>query len=132
MHHVEVEVIELEISERLLAGGDNVVFAVFVVPELGGDPELLAAQPAAKELPEDAPDPVFVAIHRCAVEVPVTDACGIAHGLSHGIVRNMIRTERPQADRGDSVAGSQSPARDKRRIHGLDLQAKLGCRRLHF
>lgn len=90
VNQVEVEVIELEISYRLLARGDNVAFAVPVVPKLGGDPEFFAAQSPLKQLPEHSPDPVLIAIHRCAVEVPVSDARGVSYRFSHNLMRDMV------------------------------------------
>jgi len=98
-----------KIGERLLTGGNYVVFTVFVVPQLGGDPEFIAAQPAAQQFQQNVPNPVLIAIHRCAIEVPVADARGVSHRLSYGIVRNMVRTERSQADRGYFGAARQRP-----------------------
>ena len=35
---VQVEIVQLQVFERLLAGGDNLLFGVLVVPQLRGDP----------------------------------------------------------------------------------------------
>ena len=47
------------------------MFPVLVVPQLGGDPKLVAAQPILKKLPEGLADLMFIAIHRGAIEMPI-------------------------------------------------------------
>ena len=73
MHEVEVEIVETQVGERLAARGDDVLFGVLVVPQLRGDPDLLALDPAADDLLKRSADEVLVAVNRRAVEVPIAD-----------------------------------------------------------
>ena len=41
---VKIEVVHLKVSQRLLARSDYVIFAMLIVPKLGGDPNLIAVK----------------------------------------------------------------------------------------
>ena len=47
MHEIEIKIIQAQVGKRLAAGSDDIVLAVLVVPQLRGDPQLLAANVAA-------------------------------------------------------------------------------------
>ena len=76
MHQVGVEVVEAQVGEGLPAGRDDVAGSVLVVPELGGDPELIAGEPL-----EDTADLRLVFVDGGAVEVPVADLERAGDGL---------------------------------------------------
>src|SRR5581483_4456339 len=42
MHQVQIQIAESQIRERLSTGSDHLLFAMFVIPQFRGDPELLA------------------------------------------------------------------------------------------
>ena len=42
MDQVEIEIVKLEVGERFLERRNHVLLIMFVIPQLGGDPDLLA------------------------------------------------------------------------------------------
>ena len=52
---VKVQVIELQVGQGLLAGWD-ILLGVLVVPELGGDPQVIAADAAPLDRREGLPN----------------------------------------------------------------------------
>ena len=76
------------------------MFAVLVVPQLRGDPEFFTAKASAQQLLEGQPDLRLIAVNRRAVEVPIADACSVAHGFSDGFGRDMVGTEGSETDCG--------------------------------
>jgi hypothetical protein len=73
MDQVEVKVFDLQVSKGFLTRRDDVVFAVFVVPELRRDPNLLATEFAQEEVLEYFTDLLLVAVNGCAIKVAISD-----------------------------------------------------------
>jgi hypothetical protein len=67
---VEIDVVETQAGEAALAGRQRVVVALLVVPQLGGDEELVARDAACSDRSADA---VLVAVHRGGVDATVPD-----------------------------------------------------------
>ena len=75
-------VVEAQVGQGALAGRHDVVLAVPVVPQLGGDPQILAPDAAGDDLAERPPDLPFVAVDRGGVEVAVAQGEGVEHGVA--------------------------------------------------
>ena len=73
VHQEQVESVETQVGERLLARGDYVLFAMLVVPQLRCDPKFLPFDAAADDRFERRADRSLVSIDRSAVEMPVAD-----------------------------------------------------------
>ena len=80
MHQVQIKVAKTQVPEGLFAGRDYIIFAVFVIPQLRGDPRLLALDTAPQNSLQRVPNLVFVAIHGSTIEVPISHRCGTFHG----------------------------------------------------
>ena len=116
MDEIEVEVVEAQVGERLAAGSDDVVLAVLVVPQLGGDPELFAFDSSAEDLLKGGADGAFVAVDGCAIEVPVAE-CGCAFDrIGHLAGADAIGSEGTQADSRHGRARRKPPFRNDRGI----------------
>ena len=101
---IEVEIVQLQIVEGLAEGGDDVFFGVFVIPELGSDPEFLAFDAAVDDGGQGGADEVFVGINGSTVEMAVPDGCGLAHGCGNGFIGCVIG---PSAEH--LMAGMRAP-----------------------
>ncbi len=112
MHQVHVQVIELQLCQRLFAGGDHVGFGVLVVPQFAGNPEFLARNSTGQDVAQGEADAVFIAVHAGAIEMAVAEERGIAHGGGDLICRDVIATESAQADSGHAGAGVKGSKRD--------------------
>ena len=119
MDEIEVEIIEPQIGERLLAGGDHVLRGVLVVPELGGNPQLLPLDARGHHFSQRAADLSFIAVNGGAVEVPVTNARGGLYGLGNLGRGNMIGAEGAKADSRHPRACVISSMRDRGWIDSL-------------
>ena len=108
---VQVQVVEPEVPERLLAGRLDV--AVPVVPQLGGDPELLTPDPAAHDLPEAPADELLVSVDGGAIEVTVADRGGAEHRLRDGLAREAVGAEGSEADGRHPRARAEHPRRNR-------------------
>ena len=73
MNQVQVQVVDLEVRQGFLAGCDDIVFTVFVVPELRRDPNFLATEFVLEKILEHLADFAFVAVNGCAIKVAITD-----------------------------------------------------------
>ena len=56
MNEIEAEIVQLQIFERLFAGGNHVLFFVLVVPQLRRDLQVFAADASLPRLLEGLPD----------------------------------------------------------------------------
>ena len=100
MDKVEIQIVELKIFERLFEGWYYILFSMFIVPQLGGDPELIARNASIEYDPQRAADQMLVAINSCAVEMTIAYGCGSPAILSEpkvpspiaGIVAPVYRT----------------------------------------
>ena len=80
MDHVQVEVLETQIRERLPECRRDVLSPVRVAPELGGDPQVLAGHlTVANRVAERLANLGLVAVERGAVDMPVADPDGLPH-----------------------------------------------------
>ena len=66
----QVEAVHLQVAQRVLGCTPQVVGRVLLAPDLRGEEELLARDPAGGE---PAPDLTFVAVGARGVDVPVAD-----------------------------------------------------------
>lgn len=115
MHQVHIQVVSAKIGQGLLTGGDNVLWGVLVVPQLGGDPELLA-----RESLKDRSYEVFVLVDRGTVEMSVAGFQGAVHGLGDLLGRETIRAESAQSYGRHQGARVQLPLRYQRRVNRHD------------
>jgi hypothetical protein len=70
MHETEIEIVGAQITKGLLACGHDVGFAVFVIPQLGCDPQVLPPNPGIGNRLQRTADEALVPIDRGAVRVP--------------------------------------------------------------
>ena len=77
---------------------------MLVVPKLGSDPKLVAAQAPVEEPLQHLADLLFIAVDRCAIQMryPTAIAPATASAMSQDRV---IGTEGAKADRRDLSAG---------------------------
>ena len=73
MNQVQVEIVQLQVFERLLAGGNHVLFIVLVVPQLRSDPQVFALDAGLHGFAERLPDQMLVAVDGGAVDVAITN-----------------------------------------------------------
>jgi hypothetical protein len=98
---VEVQLFEAQVRQGALKGRPHLVGLVAVVPELAGDPQLLALHEAVGEgLPQGLADLGLVAIDRGGIEVAVAQRQGGAH-------------------RGGGELGRQAPGAEAQGGHGV-------------
>ena len=84
VEQIEVEAGQAQIRQGALQGWAHVFGGVAVVPELGGDPDLVALEPPSGEgLLEACADLGLVSIDRGAIKVAVAQLQGRRHGASH-------------------------------------------------
>ena len=77
-HQVEVNIVETEVLEGGLEGGEDVLGAVRVVPELGGDKELLAGNVG---LANGVTDLLLVSVDPGGINVTVSRLNGDLDGV---------------------------------------------------
>ena len=116
---IEVKVVELEVAQGLFAGGDDVIFVMLVVPELGGDPELFALDAGAHDLLEGFTYKVFVAVDGGAVKVAIAEGSGVEHGGGYCGMRDMIGAKCSEADGGHFCAGPELAVRNGCGVDGV-------------
>src|ERR1700730_143085 len=109
MHQVEVQIAESEIRERLSTGSDDVIFAMFVIPQLRSDPQFPAFKIPSQALLDCISNLVFVGVHRCTIEVPIPNRRRIFHRRRNLTGRDMVRSEGSQTDSWHPRTGIQSP-----------------------
>ena len=115
VHQIEVEVVQAEVGQRILAGAHDVV--VTVVPHFGSDPEVLALHDSlVEERFERSSDLFFIAVDGGAVDVAVACLDGLVHSLGYYVGRIVVRTESAQAHCGNDIARRKRHLRDKIRI----------------
>mmetsp|Transcript_40216 Transcript_40216/g.88298 ORF Transcript_40216/g.88298 Transcript_40216/m.88298 type:complete len:210 (-) Transcript_40216:1034-1663(-) len=117
MHEIEVDVVELQVGERLAARHLDVLGRVVRIPQLGRDPQLLATHEA---LVDGAPDPLshlrLVAVVAGAVEVPVAGTDGSDHRVGAHVAR---RLPQPKPDGGQPVVRLETQHRHTRATVGV-------------
>ena len=116
MDQVHVQVVELQVGERLAEGRDDVGFGVLVVPELAGDPELLARDAAGDDLAQGEADAVFVAVDAGAIEVAVAHGGGAFDGRGDFVRGDVVAAEGAQSDGRHPGAGVESSFGDERGV----------------
>ena len=126
MDQVHVQVVELQVGERLAEGRDDVGFRVFIVPELAGDPKLIAGDAAGNDLAQGQPDAVFVAIDTSAIEVTIAHGGGAFDGRCDLVRGDVIAAEGAQSDGRHPRAGVESTFGDK-----CGIDARMGGDGVH-
>ena len=124
----EIEIFEPQVGERLAARGDHVFLAVHVVPQLRGDPELVARNAVAHHRLERGADGVLVAVDRGAVEMPIAD-CRRAPDRRGDLLRR--RHDRSRKCRARRPAWSRRCTVFSVELWG-DRPARLRCRWCSF
>jgi hypothetical protein len=85
---------------------------MFVVPELGCDPKLLALDSTLNDRLKRSPNLPLVTINGSTIEMPVPDCCRTSNSLGYLICCDMIGPEGTQADSRHRGAGKQLSLRD--------------------
>jgi hypothetical protein len=119
MHEIQIEIVEAQITKGLLACGDDVVFAVFVVPQLGRDPQVLPPNPGIGNRLQRFADVLFVPIDRGAVKVPVSQFHCEAYRIGDGTMGHVIGAKGPESDCGYRSTSVKTPLWNEVRIHGI-------------
>ena len=109
VNQVEVEVIQLQVLERLRARHEHFTLAVLIILEFGVNPEIMRLQTTLYHCPPGLDDQSFVAINRSAIEVMRDD-------LGRGPERRLKR------DRGGLALRPLRPSResDRERLRWSD------------
>ena len=82
MHQVQVQIIQLQVVQGGFQGRLHILRGMVAVPQLGGDPQVLALYGAGGEhLLQRLADFILVAVNMGTVDVPVTHLDGGLHGL---------------------------------------------------
>src|SRR5579864_3405625 len=113
MHQVEIQITESQVRERFSTRCDHIIFAVFVVPQLRGDPELLAWNMFSHHLLQRVSNLVFITVHGRTIEVPIPNLRRSFYRRCNFTRRDMVRTEGPQTDCWHVSAAVQSSLRYK-------------------
>ena len=108
VHQVHVQVVELQVGQRLAAGRDDVRLGVLVVPKLAGDPKLLARDAARHDLTQGEADAVFIAIDPGAIEVAIAHLGGAFDRRRDLFRGDVVAAESAQSDGRHAGAGVQS------------------------
>src|ERR1035438_785338 len=108
MDQVQIEVLQAKVCERLAARGNYIVLAVFVVPQLRGDPEILPPDASPQDGLQRPAHFSFVSIDRSAIEVPVAYRGCPLDRLGNLTRSHVIGSERAQADSRHCGAGKQA------------------------
>ena len=132
MHQVKIQVVEAQIGKRLAAGGDHVVLAVLVVPELRRDPKVFALDSAAENLLNRCADLGLIAVDRSAIEVPVAGRGSALHHLGDLGRADVVGAERAQADGRHSCPTKKSSLRHQRWINRITRRDPTTALLLHF
>jgi hypothetical protein len=93
--------------------------AMPVIPELGGDPEILAAQAGIEQRRQNLADRPFIAIDRSAIEMAVSCCDGTFDRFSDPLRRDVIRPEGPKSNGGDPRSGVERLPGHERRIDAI-------------
>ena len=113
VNEIGVDVIELQILQRLRKGEQNVPAPMHIVPYLAGDKQLLAADSAfLKSLPEHLADLLFVAVHGGAVEQAIAAADRAGYGAADLFSGKPVAAEGSHADAGHFLSRAQAHLRD--------------------
>ena len=115
---VHVQVVELQVGERLAEGRDDVGFGVLVVPELAGDPQLLARDAARDDLLQNEANSIFVAIDAGAIEVAVAHGGGALDGRGDFVRGDVVAAEGAESDGRHAGAGVESSLGDEGGVDG--------------
>ena len=119
MHQVQIEIVELQILERLLACRDDVLRCMLVVPEFGRDPQFIAAQTGLHALVQCLADQVLIQVDRRAIDVPVAHFDGAAYCLRDGLQWEPVGRKRAQTEGRQFRARPDNPHGDARRIDAV-------------
>jgi hypothetical protein len=132
MYEIEIEIVETQITKGLLACGDDVALTVFVVPQLGCDPQVVLPNPGIENRLQRLADEVLVPIDRGAVEMPVSQIHREANCIGDGRVWRVIGTKGTESDSGYRSASVKPPLRNEVRIHGIVDWMQGSTRYRHF
>src|ERR1039458_8751534 len=113
---VVFKVVELQVGQRLAEGRDDIGFRVLIVPELAGDPELLAGDAAGDDLAQGEANAVLIAIDAGAIEVAVADGSGAFDGGGDLAGGDVVAAEGAQSDGRHPGAGVESSLGNERGV----------------
>ena len=119
MHQVHVEVGELEVGQRLAAGFDDA--GVPIVPDLGDDPDIFAAETGAERFGERLADARFVAVDGGAVDVTIANGECVFDGSGDFPGRGVVGAERAEPDGRHERAGTQAASSESSIVPPVDL-----------
>src|ERR1039457_2364612 len=105
---VHVQVVELQVGQRLAEGRDDIASGVLIVPELAGDPKLLARDAAGDDLAQGEANAVLIAIDAGAIEVAVAHLGGALDSRGDFVGGDVVAAEGAQSDGRHSGAGVES------------------------
>src|ERR1700752_4069742 len=106
VNQIKIEIIDLEVSQRIFASRNDFAFPMFIVPKLRGDPDLIAAQAFSEDSLEHAPDSVLIAINRRAIEMAIANGDSVADCISYRGMRDMVRSEGSETNGGNPRPGT--------------------------
>ena len=109
----------MQVTQRLHEGRHNVGFAMLVVPQLGGDPQILAPHATGHNLLQGRPDQMFIAIDRCAVKVPVADRRRALYRFGNLRAGDVVRAEGAKPKSGHFCAGVEAALRNGLRVYAV-------------
>jgi len=102
---IKIEVVELEILERFMKRGDDILLGMLVIPQLGSDPEVFPVHAIIHELFECRTDEMLVAVNSRAIKVPVTEMSGFQHRFRDRFTSDRVGAKRAEANCGHACAG---------------------------
>ena len=105
MDKVQIEIVELEISQGFLAGSNHILFAMLVVPKLGGDPQFFSLDAGLHYFNEGLSDLSFISVDGRTVEMPIAESRRGDHRFGNFTGGIMVGPERAQSDARHGSAG---------------------------
>ena len=103
MDEVKIEIIQLQVTERLFRGGTHVFGTMVRVPELGSDPQVISAdRPRLQHSLQAVSYFHFITVITGAIEVSIANFGSVDHDIRS---QAFIDLPKPQANGRQFVAG---------------------------
>jgi hypothetical protein len=90
VNQIKIEIIGLEVSQRIFASRNDFAFPMFIVPKLRGDPDLIAAEAFSEDSLEHTSDSVLIAINRRTIEMAIAKGDSVPDRISYLRMRDMV------------------------------------------